>query len=103
MSDLDAALLAIFRHGDWRNATLHMTDEQREAAASAVERAGEMGLLVRWWDHTPERTGLSAVEQFCAAIGKPVPPPMSPEDRAAWEAANVDADRRADAYYGGRV
>lgn len=39
--DLDAAMLITWKHGDWKLLTLYMTDTQREAAAAAVNRAGE--------------------------------------------------------------
>jgi hypothetical protein len=97
----DAALVAVFRYGDWRNATLHMTDDQREAAASAVERAGETSPMVRWWDHAPGRAsdGLTASQRFCAAVGIEHPDPLSPEEQAEWDAEQDRVDREVEAFY----
>ncbi|MFY1686575.1 hypothetical protein [Plantactinospora sp. WMMB782] len=97
---LDQALLAVYRYGNWKQATLRMTDDQREAAADAVQRAGYDNPHVRWWNLTYDRTGKTAVEAFCEAIGKPVPPPLTPEEKAAFDRQMDELDRRVVARYG---
>ena len=58
--DLDGAMGSIWLHGRWRDLTRHMTTEEREAAAAAVERwhvslgddepLGESSMVeLRWW------------------------------------------------------
>lgn len=52
---LDGAMHSVWLHGDWRRLTLHMTTDEKEAAADAVDRhsaliePGDPVACLRWW------------------------------------------------------
>lgn len=47
-----------------------------------------------------ERYWGPAVTKLCAHLGQPLPPPMTPEEEAAWERAEDEADAAAARLYG---
>jgi hypothetical protein len=98
--DLDAAMLAVWKYGDWKQATLRMTHAQREAAAAAIDRAGHTSPHLRWWSRTFEKTGETGDQRFFEAIGKPMPRPLTAAEREEFDRAMEAAGRRADDLYG---
>ncbi|MFI6228704.1 hypothetical protein ACIBCR_15485 [Micromonospora echinospora] len=91
--DLDAAMLTIWKHGNWKTLTLYMTDQQREAAAQAINRAGQHSPYVRWWQHRLTATDIAA------QVGIQ-PAPLTTEQRIALDRATEAAERHADELYG---